>query len=350
METIQQCIIRSGFQLPDDFYYRNSKNGNIGIESLTNIGDAEHFLSLDGAIAAKEELMRYFDAVNQCIDLYGNEFLFRHFSLDFSIYNSVTGRKLLDFPYHRSFNQLYEMLKYWMDEANNGKYFFRYNNKILEVYRDREYIYFSKYQRLVSSEEEPEVEQNKTNTAELPPPLETITFSDGCKGIPLIAFRTPARAFLNIFWHELFRTENFCRQISKEYGVYENIWTNRRLFPQEIDQLILSQNQLSCFLEVQNILDHSEEGKYFTPSRKAALISGVLKKGTIYTGEEVICLNSCYKEAFRCMVETIEQPPLGSIPEASLQVVSEVGNDRFALEIKGKSKKDFESVFYICKM
>ena len=47
--------------------------------------------------------------------------------------------------------------------------------------------------------------------------------------------------------------ENFCRRVSKEYGIYENIWSHRRLVPENIDKLILSQNQLSLFLEIQEI-------------------------------------------------------------------------------------------------
>lgn len=349
MEIIQQCIIRSGFQLLPDFYYRNKKTGEIMTEPLIAIGDKEHFLSLDAAIVSKEELMSYFDAVNGAVDLYGNEFIFRHFALDFSIYNSENGRKLIDFPFHRSFSNLYQMLKYWMDETKNGEYFFRYDNKVLDVYRHRDYISFTKIQLVSPSAEKTNIERDALTGEEMPPPLETIAFPDGWEGIPIITFRTPARAFLNVFWHELFRAENFCRQVSKQLGIYENIWDYRRLVPEDIDKLIMSQNQLSFFLEVQDAFELSIEGKYFTPSRKSAMVTGVLKKGTLHIGEEIICLNGCYKEEFRCTVEAIEQPPIGNITEASLEVASQNGDDRFTIEVKDKNKKDFDSVFYICK-
>lgn len=319
------------------------------VEPITAIGDNENVLSLDDAIAYKENLVEYLDIVDECIDLYGNEFVFRHFQLDFSVHDFETGRKLLDFPYHRSFYKLHEMLKYWMDEANNGKFFFRYNNTVLDVYRRNSYICFSKYQLIAPTNEEPAELANNLATEELPPPLETVEFPDGWKGIPIITFRTPTRTFLNAFWRELFRAENFCRQISKQCGVYENIWDYRRLVPENIDELILSQNQMSFFFEVEDLFELLVEGKYLTPSSKAVMVVGQLKKGALHSGDEIICLNSCYKEVFRCTVESIEQPPDRNISEINLEKALKNGDNRFAIKIDNKNRQDFDYVFYICR-
>lgn len=347
MQTIQQCIIRSGLRLPSEFYYRN-KTGEVMVEPIKAIGDNENILSLNDAIACKENLVEYLNTVDECIDLYGNEFVFRHFELDFSVYDFETGRKLLDFPYHRSFYKLHEMLKSWMDEANNGKFFFRYNYTALDVYRRNIYICFSKYQLIAPTSENSAELPNNLATEELPPPLETVEFSDGWKGIPIITFRTSTRTFLNAFWRELFRAENFCRQVSKQCGVYENIWTYRRFVPQNIDELILSQNQMSFFFEVEDLFDLSVEGKYFTPSSKAVMVVGQMKKGVLHSGDEIICLNSCYEEEFRCTVESIEQPSVRNITEISFEAASKNGDNRFAIKIDNKKTQDFDYVFYIC--
>ena len=350
METIQQCIIRAGFQLPTNFYYRNKKTGEVMTEALIETGDKEDFMSLDAAIVAREKLMSYFDAVDQAINLYGNEFVFRHFALDFSVYYSSNGRRLLGFPYHRSFSKLYEMIKHCMDESKEGGYFFEYDNTLLNMHQHREHIYISYFQLIRPTSTTHESEQPRKSDEQMPPQPETIRFSNGEQGIPIIIFRTPARPFLNTFWHELFRTENFCRKVSKEYGVYQNIWTNRRLVPANIDQLILSQNQMSLFFEVHDAFELSTEGKYFSKPKQNLIVTGALKKGSLNPADEVVCLNSCYKEKFRCVVTVIEQPPVGNVSKANLEMVTINGDDRFALEISDKSKQDFESVFYICKM
>ena len=223
METIQQCTIRSGVQLPAEFYYRD-ETGGVMTAPLPCIGDGEHFLSLDDAIAAKEELLAYFDAVDQAIDLFGSEFVFRHFSLDFSILDAESGRLMLHFPYHRSFSSLHEMLNHWMDEGKEGELFFSFDGRELIVYRRKENICFS-YRQDEKTREPGNKEISGTNE---PEDLET-------EKLP-VEFQTPARPFLNSFWRELFRAENFCRKVSKEYGSYENIWENRRLVPADIDR------------------------------------------------------------------------------------------------------------------
>lgn len=349
METIPQCIIRTGFKLSSKFYYRNSKTGDVMIESLPTIGDEDGLLSLNDAIQNREELLSYFDAVEQAADLYSNEFLFRHFALDFSIYDAEGERKLLDFPFHRSFSKIYGMLRYWMNEASNGAYHFQYDNKILDVLRHREYMCFSEFQivaPLVNNVNVEQKEEYKEKKLIIP---QDIKLSKGYKAIPTNKFRTLARPFLNTFWHELFLTENFCRQVSKEYGLYENIWMYRRLVPQDIDLLILSQNNRPLFVEVQDVLELSTGAEDCIFSDPEVMIIGVLKKGLLRIGDKVAVLNSCYDELVRYTVDSIEHASAGDIEKASPEIASKYGDNRFVIGFKGKRKQDFDGAVYLSK-
>ncbi|HHT28984.1 hypothetical protein [Petrimonas mucosa] len=336
METIQQCTIRSGVQLPAEFYYRD-ETGGVMTAPLPCIGDGEHFLSLDDAIAAKEELLAYFDAVDQAIDLYGSEFVFRHFSLDFSILDAESGRLMLHFPYHRSFSSLHEMLNHWMDEGKEGELFFSFDGRELIVYRRKENICFS-YRQDEKTREPGNKEISGTNE---PEDLET-------EKLP-VEFQTPARPFLNSFWRELFRAENFCRKVSKEYGSYENIWENRRLVPADIDRLLLSQNQMSFFLDVEDVYNLSQEGKYLTPSSKRLMIGGILKKGFLRAGDEIVCLDSTYLEICKCVVESLIRPPGDPDTDTCVEIVRQERPERIGIIVKDKELEDLDGVFYISK-
>ena len=106
---------------------------------------------------------------------------------------------------------------------------------------------------------------------------------------------------------------------------------------------------MSFFLDVEDVYNLSQEGKYLTPSSKRLMIGGILKKGFLRAGDEIVCLDSTYLEICKCVVESLIRPPGDPDTDTCVEIVRQERPERIGIIVKDKELEDLDGVFYISK-